>query len=67
MIKPGDSLDDHAYDTISGSDWLADQDVVESFVEQAPLEMKLPPGCRHTTTSSSPSAGWRSEMRKIGN
>src|SRR6266571_2857289 len=38
-IKPGDSLDDHAYDTISGSDWLADQDVVESFVKQAPQEM----------------------------
>jgi fumarate reductase flavoprotein subunit len=39
VIKPGDSLDDHAYDTISGADWLADQDVVESFVEQAPKEM----------------------------
>jgi succinate dehydrogenase flavoprotein subunit len=39
VIKPGDSLDDHAYDTISGSDWLADQDVVESFVKQAPQEM----------------------------
>src|SRR6266702_7126188 len=39
VIKPGDSLDDHAYDTISGSDWLADQDVVEAFVKQAPQEM----------------------------
>src|SRR5947209_7202884 len=39
VIKPGDSLDDHAYDTISGADWLADQDVVESFVQQAPKEM----------------------------
>ncbi len=38
-IKPGDSVDDHAYDTISGSDWLADQDVVELFVNEAPREM----------------------------
>jgi len=34
-----DSLDLHAYDTIKGSDYLADQDVVESFVEQAPREI----------------------------
>src|SRR5437868_4105397 len=39
VIKPGDTLDDHAYDTISGSDWLADQDVVEAFVSEAPREM----------------------------
>lgn len=39
VIKEGDSLDDHAYDTISGADWLADQDVVETFVSQAPEEM----------------------------
>jgi fumarate reductase flavoprotein subunit len=38
-IKPGDSPDDHAYDTISGSDWLGDQDVIEFFVNQAPIEM----------------------------
>ena len=35
----GDSLDEHAYDTISGSDWLADQDAVEAFVQEAPREM----------------------------
>ena len=29
VVKPNDSLDDHAYDTISGADWLADQDAVE--------------------------------------
>jgi len=34
-----DSLELHAYDTIKGSDYLADQDVVESFVEQAPREI----------------------------
>ncbi|MEE9287976.1 MAG: fumarate reductase (quinol) flavoprotein subunit [Bacteroidota bacterium] len=39
VIKPDDSLDDHAYDTISGSDWLADQDAVEVFVNEAPREM----------------------------
>ncbi len=39
VIKPGDSLDDHAYDTISGGDWLCDQDAVEAFVREAPEEM----------------------------
>ncbi|HYN10562.1 MAG TPA: fumarate reductase (quinol) flavoprotein subunit [Vicinamibacterales bacterium] len=34
-----DSLDDHAYDTISGGDWLCDQDAVEAFVKEAPLEL----------------------------
>ena len=39
VIKDNDSLDDHAYDTISGSDWLADQDAVEVLVSEAPAEM----------------------------
>jgi fumarate reductase flavoprotein subunit len=39
VIKPNDSLDDHAKDTITGSDWLADQDAVEAFVKEAPAEM----------------------------
>ncbi len=39
VIKSNDSLDDHAYDTISGADWLADQDAVEAFVKEAPAEM----------------------------
>ena len=39
VIKPEDSLDDHAYDTISGSAWLADQDSVELFVKEAVDEM----------------------------
>ena len=39
VIKANDSLDDHAYDTISGGDWLADQDAVEAFVREAPEEM----------------------------
>jgi fumarate reductase flavoprotein subunit len=39
VIKANDSLDHHAYDTISGSDWLGDQDVIEAFVKEAPGEM----------------------------
>ncbi len=39
VIKKGDSLDDHAYDTISGGDWLCDQDAVEAFVREAPAEL----------------------------
>jgi fumarate reductase flavoprotein subunit len=34
-----DSLEEHAYDTVSGSDWLCDQDAVEAFVEEAPREL----------------------------
>ena len=39
VIKPNDSLEAHFRDTISGSDWLADQDVVELFVREAPNEL----------------------------
>jgi fumarate reductase flavoprotein subunit len=39
VAKPDDSLDEHAYDTISGGDWLSDQDAVEAFVKEAPLEL----------------------------
>lgn len=39
VIKPGDSFDDHAYDTISGGDWLCDQNAVEIFVKEATEEM----------------------------
>ena len=39
VIKTGDSLDKHAYDTISGADWLCDQDAVEVFVNEAPNEL----------------------------
>ena len=38
-LSPNDSLDGHAFDTIKGSDFLADQDVVEAFVAQAPNEL----------------------------
>src|SRR5262249_50220678 len=39
VIKAGDSLDAHAYDTISGGDWMCDQDAVEAFVAEAPREL----------------------------
>jgi fumarate reductase flavoprotein subunit len=39
VAKPDDSLDEHAYDTISGGDWLSDQDAVEAFVKEAPQEL----------------------------
>ncbi|HMC66917.1 MAG TPA: fumarate reductase (quinol) flavoprotein subunit [Gemmataceae bacterium] len=39
VIKSNDSLEAHAKDTITGSDWLADQDAVWDFVSEAPREM----------------------------
>ena len=39
VIKAEDSLEAHAYDTVSGADWLCDQDAVEAFVNEAPREM----------------------------
>jgi fumarate reductase flavoprotein subunit len=39
VAKVGDTLDEHAYDTISGGDWLTDQDAVEAFVKEAPEEL----------------------------
>ena len=39
VIAEDDTLEEHIYDTISGSDWLGDQDAIEYFVEQAPREL----------------------------
>jgi fumarate reductase flavoprotein subunit len=39
VFADDDSLDEHAYDTISGSDWLGDQDAIEAFVREAPREL----------------------------
>ncbi len=39
VVQAKDSIDEHAYDTISGGDWLSDQDAVEAFVREAPREM----------------------------
>ena len=35
VMREDDSFDSHAYDTIKGSDFLADQDAVEAFVKEA--------------------------------
>jgi succinate dehydrogenase flavoprotein subunit len=35
----GDSKESHAFDTVKGSDYLADQDAVERFVEEMPGEI----------------------------
>jgi len=39
FLREGDSYDLHAWDTVKGSDFLADQDVVEFFVKNAPKEI----------------------------
>jgi fumarate reductase flavoprotein subunit len=39
VISPDDSLDEHCYDTVSGGDWLGDQDAIEAFVREAPQEL----------------------------
>jgi len=41
VMREKDSFDLHAYDTVKGADFLADQDVVEFFVKQAPKEIVL--------------------------
>ncbi|MGH3362139.1 MAG: FAD-binding protein, partial [Nocardioides sp.] len=39
VIAEGDTIEEHIYDTISGSDWLGDQDAIEAFVHEAPREL----------------------------
>jgi fumarate reductase flavoprotein subunit len=39
VIAADDSLEEHCYDTVSGSDWLGDQDAIEFFVHEAPEEL----------------------------
>ena len=41
MLRPeeGDSFELHAWDTVKGSDFLADQDVVDRFVHEMPNEI----------------------------
>ena len=39
VIKPDDTREHHIYDTISGADWLSDQDAVEAFVDECPGEL----------------------------
>lgn len=39
--EEGDSLELHSWDTVKGSDFLADQDVVDRFVQTSPDEIRL--------------------------
>jgi len=39
VVRPDDSLDEHAFGTISGGDCLCDLDAVEVFVREAPQEL----------------------------
>jgi succinate dehydrogenase / fumarate reductase flavoprotein subunit len=43
VMRPeeGDSFELHAWDTVKGSDFLADQDVVDRFVRASPDEIRL--------------------------
>jgi fumarate reductase flavoprotein subunit len=40
VAKAPDTLDDHFRDTVSGGDWLCDQDAVEMFVAEAPNALR---------------------------
>ena len=39
IARADDSLEMHGYDTVKGSDFLGDQDVIQYFVEEAPKEL----------------------------
>ena len=39
IAREDDSLEMHGYDTVKGSDFLGDQNVIEYFVEEAPKEL----------------------------
>ena len=38
-LNPDDSWESHAFDTVKGSDYLADQDAVEIMTQEAPKEL----------------------------
>ena len=41
IARDDDNLELHGFDTVKGSDFLGDQDVIEYFVENAPKELAL--------------------------
>ena len=41
IAREDDNVELHGYDTVKGSDFLADQDCIQYFVEQAPKELAL--------------------------
>jgi succinate dehydrogenase flavoprotein subunit len=62
-LGPDDSLDLHAFDTIRGSDYVADQDAVEAFVSEAPDEIIR---LEHWGCPWSRDAGGRIAVRAFG-
>src|SRR3712207_513855 len=38
-LKPGDTWESHAFDTVKGSDYLGDQDAIEIMAREAPDEI----------------------------
>ena len=45
VIAEDDTIEEHIHDTISGSDWLGDQDAIEAFVHEAPREHIIATPC----------------------
>ncbi len=41
VARSDDSFEMHGYDTVKGSDFLGDQDVIQYFVQEAPQELTL--------------------------
>ncbi len=41
VARADDTIEMHGYDTVKGSDFLGDQDVIQYFVEEAPKELTL--------------------------
>jgi fumarate reductase flavoprotein subunit len=41
VVREDDSLEMHGYDTVKGSDFLGDQDVIQYFCAEAPRELTL--------------------------
>ena len=39
VVKDNDNFDNHFNDTVTGGDWLCDQDAVDLFVNEAPKEL----------------------------
>jgi succinate dehydrogenase / fumarate reductase flavoprotein subunit len=65
MLRPeaGDSFELHAWDTVKGADFLADQDVVDRFVHAAPSEILQ---LDHWGTPWTRDADGRIEQRPFG-
>ena len=60
VIKDNDSLDNHFHDTVSGGDWLCDQDAVELFVNTAPQN------CCSWSTGAAPGAARPTARSRCG-